>query len=35
LVHAGIDGFFIDQPDAGVRAVAALPLKTETTRNKQ
>lgn len=29
LVQAGIDGFFIDQPDAGVRAVTALPLKTE------
>jgi hypothetical protein len=35
LVHAGIDGFFIDQPDAGVRAVAALPPKTEATRGKQ
>ena len=30
LQQAGIDGFFIDQPDAGVRAVAALPTETRS-----
>lgn len=35
LVQAGIDGFFIDQPDSGVRAVNALPLKTEGNHRKR